>query len=453
MTYSRELDRRPLFNLCQSLLDGAVDANQARYAIDERRQLAVQIGRVAAANLADHELAERLAYLKAGSTPDPTKPPSVDMAERECVRAQLEAIEHEIARRRDALSASDAPTRADLIAIMLEAGRHTGDTLAPEVREVQQIIEETLLDPHSSSPATFVCEVLDRVVGEGAGEGPPSARWFRHAVAVEMLAERQGYAGVRFHLDPHTRAEALTAKRLLWAAGRDDAGPGALGRPLDMDGLAVAAIVAAADSARAAWFQRGIPEMDLAGYSYPPRREEPGRPPAHPQIRPEAEAREEAISGGLPYPLVYGIDPRDRPRVARYVWSQGLPRNPKVLNSVVLHTAPGDFRVRWDAPLYPFGVLCAARIAEDAILTVGRKGGGEHDEIFNRLSSQASAATRTDEEFQKQFRELLLGHGYLAVARYDRLPDAKVDLAQEIIVLDPEAVTVIRESVPPFTHR
>jgi hypothetical protein len=435
------LERLPLPRIYHALLGGEADPDTVLALVGERAHLVSRILAVPAGLRPDLEIVEGLAQLYPAEHPDAGKDPATDTADREAVRVAIDVLESEMARRRAGLAREGAPTRAELAARLIAFGAEPANDDPPAAEQVLDAIRGAELDARPG--AGRVAAAAARLAAGGD--------WMPGALLLEVLSEPEGFAGLRADPDPVTRAAALLAKRLLWGATRVDGDRAAGDRPIDLDARESALLVLSADEARIEWARRGIPEAELARYLLPPRREEEGRPTPHPRVVPTQVARATTESmGAFPYPMVYPIEPTERARAARYIWSQGVPADPRSLGAVVLFPTPADLRVRWGGPLHPLGVLCAAAVERNQVLSVGRVGGDRDDAEFERLSVQARMEATSSDGFQDAFRSLLLARGYIAVARYDAPHDGRSEHPHAVLVLDPDAVLVLRESVPPF---
>lgn len=457
----KPLNRETLAGLYRRLVAPRVSAAEREAAIEAirfRGDLAASLFALQAVDLTQAEIDDALVRLDAALEPDPTLDDITDTVQREIAGVQLDVLAAESERRRAVYAEAEAggiylPARADLVGAVIglatqllddPAQAHFGDT----VIAITQIIRRQHVEgtPGAAAVAQVLREVDSLPPEEVTHKLDPWVRW---AVALEILESPRGFAGIRFDFDPVTRAQAARAKRMLYAMDRQDARYDEVDWPLDLTGIEIARLLSDHATARLTWATERIPESDLVLYLTPTRREEANRPEPHVQVVPEAEAMELARrAGAFPLPMLYAIPPQDRTRLARQIWSEGLPPVPPNMPGLTFYDAGGDPRIRWGAPPHPYGLLCAIVLSPKDVLHVLHPDHPQDYERFNELTRRAEFMARSAGNYPETLRSILRSEGVRAVAHYHPVER----YLHELVVIDPDerTVMVIRESVPSF---
>lgn len=456
----KPLSRESIDSLYRRYDANAADAHDILEAIEERAQLASSLFVLEAAQMSQADLDDAFGRLSAAAVDRHPNEDSIEEVVRmTSARVQLTAIQREQERRVDIFGAATRgevylPTRPELVGSLIGFGAqlergddtHFRATFDRIVSSVRQGLNE------QSPGAPVVIHAL-RTANTLPTEDPasPLDSWMRWAIVLELLADKNGYGGIRISVDDVTRSAAIRAKRLLYAIDRQDPRYDEADWPLDLPGDALANLLEEHYFAAQEWARLGAPDRDLRRLLAPVRWEERERPEPHPQIFYEKEAQDFAVRGGaFPYPLVYPIPPAERARLARQIWAHGLPRIASGKVGLVFNPAAGDPRVRWGAPPYPYGLLCAVRLSPNEVLNVARPGYDDDHERFNQLTRRASHMATSDADYPDTLRNVLLSEGYKAVAIYNEIHG----FMHELVLLDtaPNVVVVIRESVPAFVQ-
>lgn len=456
----RSLSRESIESLYRRYDANAADAQDILNAIEERAQLASSLFMLEVAQMSQADLDDASERLEAAAVDRHPDEDSIEEVVRmTSARVQLSAIQREHERRIAILGSASRgeiylPTRPELVGALIGLGaqleRGEDSDFKPVLDRIVAIVRQSLLE--QTPGALLVTHVL-RTVGKlsATDTESPLDPWVRWAIALELLTDKNGYGGVQIPIDDVTRAAAIRAKRLFYATDRQDPRYEDADWPLDLPGNVIADLLEEHYFATQDWAKLGAPDRDLRRLLSPVRWEEHGRPEPHPQVLFEKDARELAQrAGGFPYPLVYPVPPLERARIARQVWTHGLPAIPSGKVGLVLNPAVGDPRVRWGAPPYPLGLLCAVCLSPDQVLNVARPGYDEDHERFNQLTRRASHMAGEAANYPDTLRNILLSEGYKAIAVYNEIHG----FMHELVLLDtsPEIVVVIRETVPAFVR-
>lgn len=457
----KEFNRETLSGLYRRLVSERCSAAVREEIIETiraRGDLAAEIYALQAVDFTQAELDDFRVRLEVALEPNPELDDITDTVQREVASVQLDVVSAEHQRRQLVFAAADSgkfylPSRADLVGSVmgltaqLVADPRTAHFAATTEVIVQLVRQAALNSAPGTSLVVQVLRAVDKIPPEEISHKLDP--WIRWAVALELLESERGFAGHTISLDPVTRAQASRAKRLLYATNRQDARYDEVDWPLDLTGTEIARLLETHAKAIEVWTREGMPVSDLTLYLNPSRREEVGRPGSHVQIVTEEMARELATrAGAFPLPLVYALPPLERIRLARQIWSHGLPEVPPSLPGLTFYDAGGDPRVRWGAPPHPYGLLCAIILKPQDILHVLHPDHPEDFERFNELTRRAEFMARGFANYATTLRSILRSEGIRAVAHYH--PTKRY--LHELVVVDPgpETVLVIRESFPAF---
>lgn len=452
--------RATLEEIYSQAWDGRLDQADAAELVSTRARLAARQLEMRLVTMPQLELDDLEPRLAALMDIHPQTPQ--EGVRLECARVQLNALDEEVERRKAVAEAVQrgeqaAPSRTELLATMMGAiNSLERDASESRYHEMFQQVVRACEDAQESMPGgiprltaalTKVLELTDAVSTDDIDP------WLRTLLVLQLFSDvRRGVAGVTMDDDPATVAESNRARAIFLATERQDPRYRGTDWPLDIGPDKLHNVLDQFHWADRRWHQLGIPDTDRDEYTSFVRGEEIGRPEPHPQIMPEAEAREWAErAGGVVAPFVFAVPPRDRVRFAAYVWKHGLPDVAEGEQGMPLYSAAGDPRVRWGAGIYPYGIMCAVAIPSKRILTIGREEDEENDKLWSALTLRAESQSRNDEERAEVLRNLLMAHGYAALARYDYLTE-KTPQPQELVIFEPsmENVALIRESVPSF---
>lgn len=460
-----ELDKVPLEELYEAYLDGEIDEDEATEALRQREMIASRIFTTSVMNLSQTTLDEYLVTLQAASQEEVGADPAKDAARRERVRVQMDTVLEELERRDRVVALADSggrlcPGRNQVIRSIqeLKYGARDGQAAAQErlARIKKAITKATLRENPGYAQVAMILRTL------APDQNPDLGQWTDAAAALQFLSDPEWQSELGLPLtNLLTDAQARVAWRILVADSREDGRFEGSDWPLDLTPIEVAAAVEMSSEAYAEWVRREMCVIDIQRYMSAVVKEEDGRPAPSTWIVPGKEARRLAKkAGGMPKAFVYGIDPGERPHVARQIWTEGLPplatdQNGEVVEiGLTLHLGEREPIVRAANRPHGRGVTCFVVARDEEILRLGSADYPKHDELVDELTQEATRLTADDAEYQKMLRNSLLQRGFRVIERHD-LDGSQPELPLEVIILDPspERVLVARESVPNFLHR
>jgi hypothetical protein len=482
--------------LCRHVAEGGAQRLAAARELESRASLVAPACAMMAASMSDRDLADVIARLQSavpmidedGKYANGSHQSTVPVALRNVVARAVAALQRPICeaerarrlvtRRVGLAPGVPLPTRDEVLAAVMVAQM----TVAPEEWERFRVAvgQQLSAAPSGGDAIAALLAALSDLPIPLADVPEPLRPWVQALLALDIAAGDSQRASSTHHLghalratppggvdpprlyvshapspSPATRAEALRARRLLYALDRESTSDPHGVVLLDVSPSVVADWFSQSAAAGRAWAQAHHPVSDWGRYLTWALLEESGRMAPHPQVVVEADVRADATAaGGFPLPVVFPFNPEFYKEQARDIWQRGLPPVAGRQLGLVVFSAGGDSRADWEAPPSVQGVRCAIVVRPDQVLHLHHKEYPEDERVFFRLAQEASALAAREEEYPAVLRRLLLQQGVQVLARYDHL-DLSVRDGQEIVVLDPspERLRVIRESVPAFLQQ